>query len=78
MRLETGADDPHLHPLCEPAATSSLMYLSKMCLLLNIALFGRVREIFPVISILHVTFLSVAILISGSEFHLSQKLKFCQ
>lgn len=73
-----GADDPHLHPLCEPAATSSLMYLSKMCLLLNIAFFGMVRETFSIISILHGTFLSRAFLISGSEFHLSQKLKFCK
>lgn len=31
MRFETGANDPHLHPLYELAATSSLVYLSKMC-----------------------------------------------
>lgn len=78
MRLETDANDLHLHRLCEPAATSSLVYLSKMCLLLNIASFGRVRESFSIISILHGMFLSRAIIISGSEFHLSQKLKFCQ
>lgn len=52
--------------------------LSKMCLLLNSASFGRIRECFSIISTLHGKFLSRAILISGSEFHLSQKLKFCQ
>lgn len=47
MRLETGANDPHLHPSCECAATSSLKYLpKKMCLLLKITFSWRVRESF--------------------------------
>ncbi|KAM9653674.1 uncharacterized protein ACIBXB_010493 [Morphnus guianensis] len=42
MRFETGANDPHLHPSCECAATSSLKYLpKKMCLLLKITFSWR-------------------------------------